>query len=268
MSKLNVILVIVVLAFGLFITTLGSGFMQGLQSVYLSVVGPFMNTGSVVQDQLGAMGQELKAADQLNAENKQLRQENHELRALNQTLRDLEAENNRLRLALGYLERSPMRLLPARIIARDASTWWNTVMINRGFEHGVESDQTVLTDGGLVGKTTTVGKDTSIVILITDENCKVAASIEGTREKGILSGLRIKTSEAGECQLNFLSKHAAVEPGMKVYTAGVSGGVFPSGIYIGDVKSFRQRELDGQAVVAPAVDLSSIEDVFIVMGAK
>jgi rod shape-determining protein MreC len=46
------------------------------------------------------------------------------------------------------------------------------------------------------------------------------------------------------------------------------GGVFPSGLLVGVVKSFRVRELDGQAQLAPAVDLSHLEDVFVVTGRK
>jgi len=72
----------------------------------------------------------------------------------------------------------------------------------------------------------------------------------------------------GEVQLSFLSKSANLQPGQKVYTAGVSGGVFPSGILIGEVKTFKARALDGQAVLAPAVDLAGVEDVFILVGAK
>ncbi len=30
-----------------------------------------------------------------------------------------------------------------------------------------------------------------MVLLVTDENCKVAASVEGTREQGIVSGERV-----------------------------------------------------------------------------
>ena len=69
---------------------------------------------------------------QLETEVKQLRVVNRDLSATNQTLRGLEAENNRLRNALGYRERANFQLMPARIIARDASTWYNTVTIDRG----------------------------------------------------------------------------------------------------------------------------------------
>ena len=48
----------------------------------------------------------------------------------------------------------------------------------------------------------------------------------------------------------------------------MSGGVFPSGIALGTVKSFRARELDGEAILEPAADLGSLEEVFVVTGAK
>jgi rod shape-determining protein MreC len=53
---------------------------------------------------------------------------------------------------------------------------------------------------------------------------------------------------------------------MKVFTAGVSGGVFPAGIPLGTIKEFRARELDGQAIVEPAADFPRLEDVFVVLG--
>ena len=67
--------------------------------------------------------------------------------------------------------------------------------------------------------------------------------------------------------MNFLSKQSDLKPGQKSFTSGV-GGVFPSGIPIGVVKTFRVRELDGQAQLQPAVDLTKLEDVFVVTGRK
>jgi len=269
MSRLTIIIAAILIVAAVLLSTLGAGVAGKLQQGFLGLISPFVKTGSAVQNQLGAMGKGLKTLDQLEEENKNLTTENKELRATNQILRDLEAENNKLRSALQYRARSVFKLVPARIISRDASTWWNTVKINRGFEDGIEADEPVLTDFGLVGKTTTVAKNESIVLLVTDESCKVAAKVEGTREQGILNGQRIQKSAAnGELQLNFLSKSADLQPGKKIYTAGVSGGVFPSGILIGSVKSFQSRSLDGQAIVDPAVDLSSVEDVFVVVGAK
>lgn len=269
MKKLNIILVVVILLGAVLLSTMGSKPMQGLQAVWMAIISPFLQTSSAVTEKIGSVGKNLKTLDQLDAENRELTLKNRELMATNQMLRDIEAENNKLRMALAYKERSVFALLPARVISRDASTWWNTVKVNRGFEDGVESDMPVLTESGLVGKTLTVSKNISTVLLLTDESCRVAARVEGTVEQGIASGLRVPgAGTPGEIQLSFLSKSANLQPGQKVFTAGVSGGVFPSGIQIGTVKSFKARALDGQALLEPAVDLAGVEDVFILVGAK
>ena len=209
----------------------------------------------------------LKSLEELEKDNNSLQVENRSLKATNQALRDVEHEVNRLRHALNYRERSVFRLVPAEIVTRDSSTWWRTVTINRGKDDGIDSDMPVVTDEGLVGKTTTVSENISIVLLVSDENCKVAASVEGTREQGIVSGERVTGGIAPLLNLNFLSKQANLQPGQKAFTSGV-GGVFPSGLLIGTVKSFRVRELDGQAQLTPTVDLSHLEDVFVVTGRK
>lgn len=269
MNRVLLVIVIVIIAGAVLLTSLGSRTVQKLQEGFLNFVSPVTRMGSAVQQQVGAMGTGLKTLDELEAENRELKTDNKDLRATLQIMGDLATENNRLRAALDYREKSVFQLMPAKIISRDASTWWNTVKINRGFEDGVESDQPVVTDVGLVGKTTTVGKNESLVLLVTDEMCKVAVKVEGTREQGIVSGMRVQnTGSSGEMQLNFLSKTANLQAGQKLYSAGVSNGVFPSGLFVGTVKAFQARELDGQAIVTPAVDPSSVEDVFVVVGAK
>jgi len=269
MKKFNIALLLAALLLAVYLSALPTAAMQSLQAGFLSFLAPFLRTGTAVQEQIGSMGEGLKTLDETDADNRKLTEANRELLATNNLLREIEKENNRLRLALEYRERAVVRLLAARVISRDASTWWNTVKINRGFEDGVETDQPVLTDVGLMGKTTTVSKNESIIVLVTDETCRVAAKVEGTREQGILSGMRIQDSRSGgELQLNFLTKNVEIEPGQRVYTAGISNGVFPSGILIGKVKEFRTRPIDGQAIVAPAVAISQTQEVFVVVGAK
>ncbi|MEI8339992.1 MAG: rod shape-determining protein MreC [Verrucomicrobiota bacterium] len=240
---------------------------QSVQSKFLGIIAPFLKTGSAMESRFNAYREGLKSLDQLEADNKQLLVEIKVLKATNQTLRDLEVENNRLRHALEYRQRSVFKLVPARIIARDASTWWNTVKIDRGFADGIEPDMSVLTEDGLVGKTTTVAKNASTVLLVSDENCKVAAMIEGAREQGIVRGERTSTNSQPEISLNFLPKSAKLGPGQKILSSGV-GGVFPPGVALGVVKQFEVRPLDCRATLIPAVDLTTIQDVFVVAGKK
>ena len=138
-----------------------------------------------------------------------------------------------------YRERSVFKLVPAEIVTRDSSTWWRTVTINRGKEDGIESDMPVVTDEGLVGKTTTVSANISVVLL---SRMKIAGSRPRWKERASRESFRANGSRGAVTpllDLNFLSKQANLKPGQKAYTSGV-GGVFPSGLLIGTVQSFQR----------------------------
>jgi rod shape-determining protein MreC len=236
-----------------------------MQDGFLGMITPLLKTGGKWQRTAAQFREGLKTLEQLETENEALRVSNKELKATNQTLRGLEADNLRLRAALQYHERAKFQTMPAQIIGRDASTWYNSIVIDRGKEDLIEPDLPVITEEGLVGKTTVVSPHSSIVILISDETCKVAANVENSREQGIVHGERTSSGAIPEVTMNFLSKQANLQPGQKVFTSGV-GGVFPAGVLIGSVREFTPRELDGVAEISPAVDLTTLQDVFVVLG--
>jgi rod shape-determining protein MreC len=267
MSRTNIIALLIFGAILGYFLSFGTETTQKFKAGVYQLLAPFLTGGSGLKRQITSVRTGLKSLEQLERENAALQVENRELRTTNQGLRDVEREVNRLRHALNYRERSVFKLMAAEIVARDSSTWWRTVTINRGRRDRIETDMPIVTDEGLVGKTTTVSDSVSVVLLVSDENCRVAASVEGSREQGIVSGERVTTGLSPLLDLNFLSKQADLKPGQKVYTSGV-GGVFPSGLLIGVVKSYRVRELDGQAQLTPAVDLSHLEDVFVVTGRR
>jgi rod shape-determining protein MreC len=238
---------------------------QVMQARFLGLIAPWLKSGSALQKQVIGFREGMKKLTELDAENKQLHVELNELMAKDQTLQGIEAENNQLRRALQFRERSQFKLVPARIIARDASTWWSTINVDKGSNDGVQPDQPVLTEDGLVGKTTVVAGNACTILLVSDENCGVAASVEGTLVRGVVHGTRTSTQIQPDLMLGLLPKTADLKPGQKVFSSGL-GGVFPSGVLIGEVKSFEELPLEGQASVVPAVDLSAIEDVFIVTG--
>jgi len=265
MKRFQIVALVLLVVAAIACCFLSVGILTKLQSGFLSLLSPLSRSGHVVQSSLGSLGKDLMTLDQLQSEYDRLLLENLQLRAENNGLRDLKEENDHLRTTLGYSERSSFRLIPAVVLGHDAEAWWNKIKINRGSKDGVAVDMPVITDRGLVGKTTAVSDDMTEVVLITDENCKVASKVEGTKEQGICAGVR---APAGELELSFLNKLADLQPGQKVYTAGVSGGIFPSGIALGTVKNFHARELDGEATLEPAADLGNLEEVFVVTGAK
>src|SRR3954451_19557735 len=266
MSRTSIIALLIFGALLGYFLSFGPDTTRKFQAGAYRLISPFLTKGSGLQKQITSVRSGLKSLEELEKDNSMLQVENRELKATNKALRDVEHEVNRLRRALNYRERSVFKLVPAEVLTRDSSTWWRTVTINRGKEDGIEGDMPVVTDEGLVGKTTTVSANVTIVLLVSDENCRVAANVEGTREQGIVTGERV-AGQSPLLNLNFLSKQANLQAGQKAYTSGV-GGVFPPGLLIGTVKDFRVRELDGQAKLIPAVELTKLEDVFVVVGRK
>ncbi len=239
---------------------------QRVQAAVIHAVRPIHTTTTGVGRNLSAFGNGLQSLEELERDNEVLRVENAKLRATNALMSDTAAENNTLRASLNFKQRSNYNLLPARVVARQSSTWWNSVQIDRGEDDGLDTDMPVVTDVGLVGKTTTVASNTAYVLLVSDENCKVAAKIEGIREQGIMAGERTTTTLQPDLLLSFLPKSVQLHPGQKVFSSGVSGGVFPSDLFLGTIRDFEVRALDARATVIPAVDLSKLENVFVVLG--
>src|SRR5436853_388087 len=170
MSRSSVIALLIFGAILGYFLSFGPDTTRKLQAGIYQLFAPFLHSGSGLQKQITSVSGKLKSLEDLEKENGSLRVENRQLKATNQALRDVEHEVNRLRHALNYRERSVFKLIPAKIVTRDASTWWHTVTINRGKEDHIETDMPVVTDEGLVGKTTTVSNTISVVLLVTDEN--------------------------------------------------------------------------------------------------
>ena len=265
MSRVSIIALVVFVGLTALVLFMKVPAARRLQTGAMQLVRP-VHASTGVLSPFNAAVKGLQSLDELEKENKVLIVENQKLRATNQMMNDLQTENNSLRQALGFRDRSKYELVPARIIARSSTSWWSTVQIDRGEQDKLDSDMPVVTDVGLVGKTTTVAANTAFVLLISDENCKVFSKVEGTREKGILSGVRTAPNAQPELSLSFLSRGAQLQPGQKVFSNGVSGGVFPGDLLLGTVKDFQARELDTHATVLPAVDLSKLENVFVVKG--
>ena len=265
------------IAIGIFLAALAGVFIlsprnrQRMQSAFLGIVSPFLKKGSEVDSRWKGYRAGLKKLDELEAESQRLKVDNDQLRATNQALRGVESENIRLKSALGYQGNSPFTLISARVIGRSPSNWWSTVVIDKGSLDLVQEDMAVVTPDGLVGKVVNLSEHSANVLLISDENCKVAGSVESSKEQGIVRvevrGQRTSNSIQPTMTLNFLSRFAPLRTGQKVLTSG-TGGIYPPGVLIGQIVEFKSRELDGQAVIEPSVDIAALSDVFVITGMK
>jgi rod shape-determining protein MreC len=195
-----------------------------------------------------------------------VQQENQELKRMVSTLRE---ENNRLKEAIWTEERlkklsqlqsrNPSVSLVGQIFARDPSSWFKTVLVNKGEKNGVAKDMAVVTSDGVVGRVIEVSPHTAKVLLITDPNSALDVIVQRSRIQGIMEG---KVEEV--CILKYVQKNEDVQVGDKVITSGL-GGIFPKGLMTGTVtKVERKRPGIFQYIeVTPSVDFSRLEEVLI-----
>jgi rod shape-determining protein MreC len=229
----------------------------------MNVFSPFMRTGAAVQEKAGELATPARSPSELAAENAALRQQVGRQQIMLEEHDAVLRENNELRTMLKFAENHPLRVTTARILTRNTATYWSTAIIDRGMADNLAADLPVRTAEGLVGKIVHLYDRESEVLFITDETCRVAVRIEGTNENGILSGVRGIITRSPELRITYLPAEANVPIGAKVYTSG-KGGVFPSGILVGEITRFRKLDDGGEALVRPAVDFDKIKYVFVI----
>ena len=198
------------------------------------------------------------------AENVRLRREVASLAVLRGEVERLEAENDRLRHALGYAERCHGEWLAAGVLSTGgaAAGASNVFRVDRGSLDGVREGAVVIAPEGLVGRVTAVSPHTADVTRVTDRSIKVSCIVEAglpERVVGILAG-----GGDDRLVLRHLTGEGDLPPRSRVVTSGL-GGVFPKGIEVGVLLGIR-TDADGlsrEGEVLPSVDFPELEDVFI-----
>lgn len=235
---------------------------------------PLFGLGSSSQNLAAKARQAVVPRQTLVAQNEQLQQENQVLRLQAQQNAELLKENTRLSELLAYTKQHPRQYKLARVIGRDPANWWRSIHIDRGSRDGMKINLTVLTLEGLAGRIAEVGLNRSLVLLVGDPNCRVAALVQQKSETGTqtvdTTGVIVPNSgdiiDNAVVDLTFLSRHSNVVPGQTVYTSG-QGGIFPKGIRIGQIMDCREMEygLYLEARVKLAVDFVRLEEVFVIL---
>ena len=195
---------------------------------------------------------------------KALREDNEKLRGELEAMRrdrvetfGLEQKLELLSKAASYAQSSGSPPRVADVVLLDYGSWQQTLMLYVG-DQGVERQQPVVTDAGLVGRVVVAAGRYAKVQMISDRSASVGAMIERTRRQGIVRGG--KRSFLG---MDFVPLQEVVKVGDRVLTAGIDG-VYPRGIPVGTVVSVRPGgELFHRISLVPAVDLGRLDQVFL-----
>jgi rod shape-determining protein MreC len=200
-------------------------------------------------------------------ENEELKQRLSELETQLNTARQAEAENQRLQALLDLKQQNEITSVPARVIARDPSVWFNTITINRGSTSGISVNMPVVTGGGIVGRVITVSPFASQVMLITDEKAGAGAVVGQLGQSGALGSVRGRADlGVGVIEMRYVSGLEKVELNDTVMTTG-QDGIYPPGLNVGrvvDVKNGTATQAH-QILIQPGAQLDHLEEVAVLL---
>ena len=193
-------------------------------------------------------------------ENLTLVEENRRLLNTIVNLQETLLENERLRKLLSFKEEFQVNSVVGRVIARDVSTEFRMIRINRGEDAGIRPNMAVVNSEGIVGRIYRTTKHSAEAVTILDLLSAVDAIVERSRARGIVEGM---TDEV--CQLRFALRTDDIQPGDRLISSGL-GGIFPKGVPVGTVsRVFKKPFGITQTVeVVPSVDFSRLEEVMVI----
>ena len=254
--------------------SLPSEFTERVKQTISGVLLPMRGLSSAAESGGEKLGEVLTPKKVVVAENKKLKEQLAQMQLQLRQTEVIRRENKELRKMIGFPQETPWNLIPARIVAKDPSRWWQTAQINVGRKHGVVVNAPVLTTQGLVGKVSATMGGSSQIVLLGDANCRASATVFETGEHGIVKAyprdpsivlMTYLTKGGVSSGQTVISSGLELSPGNRVQTSGL-GDIFPKGIPIGTVVDVQSADfgLYMEARVKLAVKTSNLEFVYVV----
>lgn len=253
-----VLLLVLVCCLVLFAASFGGRF--GLfHQITLESLGPVQSLFTTVTKSCGKIWEDYIDLWAVRDENKRLRARLDEYtEKLNEYT---EAYSTYLGLMekLAFKHKDPFPSITARVVGKDPSYWFQTIIVDRGRKDGVIQGMVARNENGVVGQIIQVSPNYSKILLANAPSSAIDAMVQKNRVRGILRG-----AGPDGYTLYYVLKKADVAVGDRIVTAGI-GGVFPPGVPLGKVETVRkkQRGMFQEIVVAPSVDFQRLETVFI-----
>ncbi len=232
-----------------------------VRSAVLFTFSPFIKLTSATMGGMTSVWSDYIDLRKLRRENLRLQGEAANLQRRMAFLEEQVLETQRLQGLLAMRETWRAEFVAARVVGKDATNWFKTILIDRGSQAGLRRNLPVVAPDGLVGRVVEVTPSTAKVQLITDPVSASGALMQRTRVTGIVVG----NLDAG-LRVRYLPLLADVVAGDEVVTSGM-GGVFPKGIPVGRVTAVERKSgaLFQEATLQPRVDFARLEEVLILM---
>ena len=192
---------------------------------------------------------DFQSYQRLSEQNAELRSELRQMQAWKEAALQLEQENARL-LDLNNVRLDPrLTFITGVVLADSGSPFRQSVLLNVGARDGLVDGWATMDGIGLVGRISGVGQNTARVILLTDAASRIPVLIQPSGQRAVVAG-----DNSAAPPLDFIENPDMVRPGDRVISSG-DGGVFPSGLLIGQVAA----DPGGRLRVRLAADYERLE---------
>ena len=153
----------------------------------------------------------------------------------------------------------------ANIIYREHDNWTQTFTIDVGSNDGIDLNQTVVHEDGLVGYISSVKERTSVVTTILDASSSVSVNISTINEPAVVNGdLELKSKN--RLKLTYIPLDTEIAVSDMLYTSGI-GVMYPSSIPVGRIVEIvnSKNDVNRYALVEPSVNISKISEVAVIV---
>lgn len=231
-----------------------------------SALRPLRGGANAVMGQAQQVYDYLFRYEQLEAENTALREQLSKLQQDALEADALRRENARLKaLAKLLADHDDYRVVDAYIIARSAAHEWNSnLTINRGSNAGITVGMCAITENGeVVGLVQEVGPDYAVIKTVLDSSLQISGTVSENGYAGMVSG-GYRSGYRDLLRMEYLPTAAVLRNNDKVVTAGST--VYPRNLILGYVvdAGFEETGIAKYAMLQPAVDISQLEQIFII----
>lgn len=237
---------------------------SGVKSVASDAFAPVR---SGIDDLIEPIGSFLAGSVHYGAVRQQNQKLEAEISALHQaqaSQRDTEQAMKQLSALLNLPFVGNLQTVPAEVTNYGTSDFAATVDISVGRNNGVQLGMPVVGAGGLVGQVVQASHTTATVRLVTDGQASV-----GVRYGPAPGSLGLLTGQGWGKPLDadFVLSNTALTKGEVFTTSGLQGALYPAGIPVARVVSFRNGTASSQESVTlePLADLAHLRYVSVVL---
>jgi rod shape-determining protein MreC len=241
-----------------------------IEQALMQVTAPVQGAASRLLSGLSDLWNGYVALVDVAADNAALREDKRRLEADSARLIVALAENERLRRELEFKrQRRDLVTVSAHVIGKDLSPYGRIlrVALDAGSDSGVAEGMAVVNHAGLVGRVVRVSSDYAEVMLTVDARSVVNVRVLGKGVTGTVTGTSSPYNYVA--RMSYLHRAEPLDVGDLLVTSG-HDKVFPPGLSVGTIRSLeeRQRDIEYELQVTPAVNLADLEEVQIIVAVR